>query len=124
MARTSSIRTQAAAFAAAATLALGTGILAAAPAQAADSFGCPSGAVCFYPGTNWYQAPSKTFWSKGVHRIYGWEGQHIVYNNQTDGWTVQLCRTSYGTDCLPKMRPGDGWPENLSPINSILISDR
>ncbi|MCX5196147.1 hypothetical protein OOK31_19975 [Streptomyces sp. NBC_00249] len=124
MARTSitSIRTKLAAVAATATLALGTGVLAAGPAHADSSFGCESGSVCFYPGTDWNQAPSRSWSAWGTHRIDGWEGTHIVYNNQTGGWTVKLCRGSNGTDCLPKMRPGDGWPENLSPINSIVIS--
>lgn len=125
MARTrTSIRTKVTMSALAGVLALGTGVLAAGPAQAADSFGCPSGAVCIYKGTNWYEPVpwNQRYTSAGVHQLYNQEGQHIVYNNQTGGWTVKLCRNSNGTDCLPKMRPGDGWPENLSPINSIVIA--
>ncbi|KOU27066.1 MULTISPECIES: hypothetical protein [Streptomyces] len=119
-----SLRTKLAAAAATVTLALGTGVLAAGPAQADSSFGCPSGAVCVYLGTDWNQPvpQSQMYWSAGVHRLYNQEGRHIVYNNQTHGWTVRLCRNGNGTDCGPKMRPGDGWPENLSPVNSLLIA--
>ncbi|MFE9631810.1 hypothetical protein [Streptomyces sp. NPDC006463] len=117
-----SIRTKLAAVVATGALALGMGVLATGTAQA-DSFQCPEGAVCIYgQNAGWDTRPTDMYWSVGVHKLYNQEGSHIVYNNQTWGWTVQLCRTSYGTDCLPKMRPGDGWPENLSPINSIRIA--
>ncbi|MET3982193.1 hypothetical protein [Streptomyces sp. PvR034] len=122
MTRTST-RTKLAALAATAVMALGTGVLAASPAsaKAADSsFGCPSGAVCIYEGEWNWSNPTDIYFSEGVHRIYNKEGRHIVYNNQTGGWTVRLC-TGIGTGCGPKMKQGDGWPENLSPINSLKI---
>ncbi|MEU7724157.1 hypothetical protein AB0B78_02720 [Streptomyces sp. NPDC040724] len=103
-------------------MALGMGVLGAGSAQA-DSFQCPEGDVCIYgQNAGWDTKPTNQYRTAGVHKLYNQWGSHIVYNNQTHGWTVQLCRTSYGTDCLPKMKPGDGWPENLTPINSIRIA--
>jgi hypothetical protein len=116
----------------AAAIALGAGLLgvtsgpasaATADGQAAGTrYGCPSGAVCIYPGASWNgNKPSHTYWSEGVHKLYNQEGKHRVFNNQTDGWTVQMCTGGNGTGCGDRMGPGWYIDQNLSPINSIRI---
>ncbi|MCF1600340.1 hypothetical protein [Streptomyces muensis] len=117
-----------------AAVALGAGLLvgagpAAAGGAGADGVraaatvhGCPSGAVCIYPGPSWNNdKPSHTYWSRGVHKLYDQYDKHRVFNNQTDGWTVQMCKGGNGTGCGDKMGPGWYIDQNLTPINSIYI---
>lgn len=87
-------------------------------------FGCPVGAVCIYPqGEYWKDSkkPTNFYYSRGVHKLYNQFGNHWVYNNQTDGWTVRLCTGSNGTGCGAPIQPDYARNANLSPINSILI---
>lgn len=101
------IRTKLAAVAAASVMALGTGVLAASPAQAADSWhGCPSGAVCIYPrDAGWNNnVPSDIYWD-GVYQLYNQEGMHFVVNNQTLGWVDRLCFDSWGNNCDSYVQP-------------------
>ncbi|MFF1409605.1 hypothetical protein ACFVX6_07385 [Streptomyces sp. NPDC058289] len=126
MARTS-IRTTLAAVAATGMLALGTGVLAAAPAQAADGdrwHGCPWEAVCIYPqDAGWNNdRPSAVYWD-GVYQLYNQEGWHFVVNNQSDKWVDRLCYDSWGNNCDSYVQPaGTTWMVNLSPMNSIKLS--
>ncbi|WP_407838123.1 hypothetical protein ACE1OC_19800 [Streptomyces sp. DSM 116496] len=124
MSRTS-LRTKLAAVAATGVMALGTGVLAASPAEASSwPHGCPSGAACIYPrDAGWNNGhPSNIYWD-GVNALWGQEGTHFVVNNQTQGWKVRLCYNSAGTSCDPYVQPaGTTWQLNLSPMNSIKLS--
>ncbi|MFD9728555.1 hypothetical protein [Streptomyces sp. NPDC059072] len=124
MARTS-LRTKLATVAAAGVMALGTGVLAAGPAQAAGSWhGCPSGAVCIYPrDAGWNNdRPSNVYWD-GVYKLYNQVGMHFVVNNQTDGWVDRICYDSYGSSCDSYVQPpGTTWWVDLTPMNSIKLS--
>ncbi|WP_037882773.1 hypothetical protein [Streptomyces sp. NRRL S-515] len=120
-----SLRAKLGAVAAAGVVALGTGVLAASPAQAAGPWhGCPSGAACVYPrDAGWNNdRPSHIYWG-GVYKLYNQEGTHFVVNNQTQGWKVRLCFDAGGTDCDRYVQPpGTTWQVNLSPMNSIKLS--
>ncbi|MFD3676119.1 hypothetical protein [Streptomyces sp. NPDC058613] len=114
-------RTKSAALAAAGVMALGTGVLAASPAQAATN-GCASGAVCIYRGANWSGGVSNSYWSRGTHRLYNQNGVHTVFNNQTDGWKVWLCKGSNGDRCDWLFGPGVARDVDLTPYNSIVVT--
>ncbi|WP_405491139.1 hypothetical protein [Streptomyces sp. NBC_00096] len=124
MSRTS-MRTKLAAVAATGVMALGTGVLAASPAHATSwPHGCPSGAACIYPQDKGWNndQPSNIYW-EGVYRLYNQEGTHFVVNNQTKGWKVRLCFDSQGWNCDAYVQPpGTTWQLNLSPMNSIKLS--
>ncbi|MFD3805140.1 hypothetical protein ACFWSF_31270 [Streptomyces sp. NPDC058611] len=120
MTRTS-FRTKFAALAATGVMALGTGVLAASPAQAATN-GCASGAVCIYRGANWSGGVSNSYWARGTHRLYNQNGVHTVFNNQTDGWKVWLCKGSNGDRCDWLFGPGVARDVDLTPYNSIVVT--
>ncbi|MCF2130421.1 hypothetical protein L1I79_28900 [Strepomyces sp. STD 3.1] len=103
-------------------LGAGPGAASAAPA-AASQYGCPVGAVCIYPQDEYWRdsKPTDFYYSRGVHKLYNQFGNHWVYNNQTDGWTVRLCTGSNGTGCGDRIPMNWAWNRNLTPINSILI---
>lgn len=87
--------------------------------------GCPSGAVCVYPDTDWNGGnPSYVFWSYGAHQIYNEYDWGRVYNNQ---WgyiaTAYICDDSYGEDCDYRVPAGHYMDVNLSPINSIDLTE-
>ncbi|MFE6039907.1 hypothetical protein [Streptomyces sp. NPDC056452] len=108
----------------AAAVALAGGLLGASAGSAgAAESDCPEGAVCIYPEGKSADTskPTDIYWSRGVHKLYNQENRHWVYNNQTDGWTVRLCKGGNGTDCGPKLAPDWLYWRDLSPINSILI---
>ncbi|WP_457033935.1 hypothetical protein [Kitasatospora sp. P5_F3] len=110
--------------AAAGTLTLATGVLAAGPAQASGSYqGCPSGAACIYAQDKGWNGghPDLIFWD-GVYNLSYQEGNHIVFNNQTDGWKVELREGWNGTGTVRVyVQPGEHDVENLSPINSVVL---
>ncbi|MFI5984627.1 hypothetical protein ACIBEA_27595 [Streptomyces sp. NPDC051555] len=126
-----STRTKLAALAATAVMALGTGVLAASPAQAAWNppiHGCNSGEVCIYPTDAWGNAtwnndrPIQRETQRGGHPIYGMEQWHYVVNNQTEGWTAQVCWDTWGNSCENyKVPPRVTYLVNLSPFNSIRL---
>ncbi|MFE6282154.1 hypothetical protein [Streptomyces sp. NPDC057877] len=110
---------KAAALAATATAAL---LLTSTQAQAATTHGCPSGAFCVYPqNTGWNNdVPSHIYWS-GVYNLSNQVGSHTVFNNQTDGWVVDLCRAYNGVDCPWYMGPGAASTLDITVINSIRL---
>ena len=131
---TSRVR-KAAGFAVAATALSVTGAVAASsPAQADQSSperstiagqtyaGCPYGAVCIYPGTDWNGGnPEHVYWSYGAHKLYNEYGTHRVFNNQSGGATFQVCKTSNGKECSPTTDPWEYRHWNLTPANSIRL---
>ncbi|NXY99308.1 hypothetical protein HYE82_34020 [Streptomyces sp. BR123] len=123
MARTS-IRTRLGA-AAAAALAAGTAVLAAAPAQAAASgwADCPVGSVCIYAGTS---ERSPIIWERsraGTYNLSNMYDDHLIYNNQTDGWKFWTCEGYNGTRCSTGYLPaGHYMIKNLTPVNSVRIT--
>ncbi|MEU6758293.1 hypothetical protein [Streptomyces sp. NPDC046685] len=123
MSRTS-IRTKLAAVAATGVLALGTGVLAASPAQASatgDTYkNCSYGAGCIYAGANWDGWP-KEYFSRGTHKLYNQYGTHRVFNNQSPNWYVKLCRNSDGTNCDITISPWHYRDVDLGPYNSVKI---
>ncbi|MBT2479625.1 hypothetical protein [Streptomyces sp. ISL-94] len=123
MARTS-IRTKLAAVAATGMLALGTGVLAAGPAQASDHevLGCPSGFACIYT-EGWYSTTVSQKWDgAGTYNLSNQENGHWVLNNQTQNWKFKLC-TGYGGTGSCEDMPLDKWQwRNLTPINSVIVS--
>ncbi|MBT2446270.1 hypothetical protein J7F03_04065 [Streptomyces sp. ISL-43] len=118
MSRTS-FRTKLAAVAATGVMALGTGVLAATPAEAATY--CPSGYACIYWGTTADSGIRDMWRNAGAYKIYGYEGNHLVKNNQTDGWKIWLCRYSNGTNCDYAVWPGPALVLNMTPFNSVSI---
>lgn len=87
----------------------------------ASSHGCPSGAVCIYPGRGWNGGnPTYIFYSYGVHKIYNQFGTQRVYNNQYGGAVADLCIGSNGTNCETYLV--EGYADiDLEPINSLRL---
>ncbi|MGW0117859.1 hypothetical protein [Streptomyces sp. NPDC003327] len=106
---------------AAAVVAFGAVQAQAAPTAGA-SHGCPSGAFCIYPqNAGWNNdRPSHIYWS-GPYNLYDQIGMHIVFNNQTDGWVVDLCIGKNGTDCRWYMLEGAVSNLDLTTINSVVL---
>ncbi|MFF5970063.1 hypothetical protein ACFY7C_00905 [Streptomyces sp. NPDC012769] len=92
---------------------------------AETSHGCPSGAFCIYPeNAGWNDdRPSHIFWS-GPYNLHNQVGKHIVFNNQTDGWVVDLCVGYNGTDCRWYMLDGAVSNLDLTMINSVVLRPR
>ncbi|WP_327305564.1 hypothetical protein OG730_20295 [Streptomyces sp. NBC_01298] len=118
MARTS-LRTKLAAVAATGVMALGTGVLAASPAQAATT--CPTYFACIHWGTSQYDVVRNAWQNKGVYKIYFYNGSYRVTNSQTDGWKIWLCRAANGTDCDYALWPGQSLVIDMTPFNSVSI---
>lgn len=85
--------------------------------------GCPYGAVCIYPrDKGWNNGkPSNVYWSYGVHKLYNQVGNHYVFNNQSGGAGVWLCKGSNGTSCVDHIAAYTFGNKNLTPINSIKL---
>ncbi|MER5758983.1 hypothetical protein [Streptomyces sp. NPDC002082] len=113
-----SLRTKLAAWAATGVMALGTGVLAATPAHAATT--CPTYYACIYWGETESSGIRQLWKVKGVYKIYGYEGRHLVVNSQTQDWKIWLCRNNNGTDC-DGVWPGHPAVANMTPINSVSI---
>lgn len=116
-------------FTAGAVLATGAGAQAGASdtrdaMDAQDTYaGCRSGYVCIYPGASWNgNRPEATYFRYGVYNLNNQTGTHRVFNNQTDGATVQLCTGYDGVGCGAKMPTWTYWDVNLTPINSIKLA--
>ncbi|MFJ9639989.1 hypothetical protein [Streptomyces sp. NPDC101178] len=113
-------------FTAGAVLATGAGAQAGTSdtRDALDTYaGCRSGYVCIYPGASWNgNRPEATYFRYGVYNLNNQTGTHRVFNNQTDGATVQLCTGYDGVGCGAKMPTWTYWDVNLTPINSIKLA--
>ena len=91
-------------------------------AQAAH--GCPSGALCIYPGIGLNGGhPSNVYYSYGPHNLVNQFGLHTMYHNQTGGAGFKMCYGYNGTGgCSGVARAvGEYEPYNLTPINSIVL---
>ncbi|MFE0471346.1 hypothetical protein ACFW2V_06955 [Streptomyces sp. NPDC058947] len=119
---TSKVLCQAAAAASAAAALLMLGAVETQAATAASSYGCPDGAFCIYPQNAGFNnnVPSHVYWSQGVHRLYDQYGTHMIYNNQTDGWKVDICGNSNGTNCWT-INQGYANEIDLGPVNSVVL---
>ncbi|KMO99275.1 hypothetical protein [Streptomyces roseus] len=119
-----SFRTKLAALAATGVLALGTGVLAAAPAQASDHTvdGCPSGFACIY--TEGIDSHTVA-WARdraGTYNLSNMNHWRWVLNNQTGGWKFRLCTGYNGTGSCEYM-PIDAWQwRDITPVNSVIVS--
>ncbi|MEU4918696.1 hypothetical protein AB0G29_04885 [Streptomyces parvus] len=96
----------------------------AGAAEAAGAIhGCPSGAVCVYPGAGWNgDKPIYRFYSYGVHKIYNQFGTDRIFNNQTGGAKAYACKGANGTNCLGNQAAGTYWDYDITPINSIKLA--
>lgn len=86
--------------------------------------GCPTGAVCVYPGAHWNGGePEHIYYSYGGHNLEDEFGTHRIFNNQHSGATAHTC-TGYdgGGDCSGGLKPWTYSDKNLTPINSIKLS--
>ncbi|MFB4423815.1 hypothetical protein C5F59_022360 [Streptomyces sp. QL37] len=111
-------------FAAGAVLVTGAGSQAAEAGARATVHGCPSGAVCLYPGSGWNgDKPEHMYWSYGAHNLVDETGTHRVLNNQTGGATAALCKGYDGVNCGDKGYPGETIVTNMTPINSIRLAE-
>jgi hypothetical protein len=97
----------------------------AGPASAAhNDYGCPYGAVCLYntADPNSGIQSGGVYWAYGPHNLSNQYGDHFVMNNQYDSAWVELCTgyngTGRGTTII---YAGWGFPQNLSPINSLVL---
>jgi hypothetical protein len=86
--------------------------------------GCPYGAVCIYPqDKGWNNGqPSNVYWAYGAHKLYNQVGNHFVFNNQSGGAGVWLCKGSGGTDCPSYLGAYVYTNYNLTPINSVNLT--
>lgn len=110
-------------FAAGAVLATGAGAQAAGVGAQATYQGCPSGYVCIYPNASWNNGvPEHTYYTYGAHNLVEEYGTHRIFNNQTDGATVQTCTGSNGANCGSKMGTWTYRDQNLTPVNSIRLA--
>ncbi len=107
-------------FSLSALLLLGT--TATSPAQAQTRFGCPSGYVCIYPEkVSIRNEPTNKYYRYGTYKLYNQYNAHGVFNNQTGGAKVQLCKNSNGTNCPYTLGANQYYYYNLTPINSIKL---
>ena len=85
--------------------------------------GCPYGAVCIYPrDAGWNNGhPSEVYWSYGAHKLYNQLGNHFVFNNQSGGAGVWLCKGSDGTNCTLFWGAYSYGNPDLTPFNSIKL---
>ena len=94
-----------------------------APAHAASGswHGCPSGAACLFTGTDPNNPGGIIYeWWDGVYTLYEVYNDHLVYNNQTDGWVIDLCEGWNGQDCPNRVRTFPGvFVRDFTPINSV-----
>ncbi|MFF6779504.1 hypothetical protein [Streptomyces sp. NPDC012510] len=111
-----------------AAMALAVGAMTAAgagQAQAApqaDSYGCPSGYVCMYPGAGWNNnTPTHKYYRYGTYNLSNVVGTYRIYNNQTGGATMRTCTGYNGTGCQGHLPAGWYIDKNMTPINSITL---
>ncbi|MFD9304602.1 peptidase inhibitor family I36 protein [Streptomyces sp. NPDC060048] len=117
-----SIRTKLAAVAATGVMALGTGILAAGPAQASPA-DCPSGYVCIYGQDAGWNGIIWKANQAGTYNLSNMNGNHVIYNNQTGGWKFWTCTGYGGSGCSTGYLPaGNYMVKDLTPINSVKIT--
>ncbi|KOU32887.1 hypothetical protein ADK52_00285 [Streptomyces sp. WM6372] len=106
-------------------MALGTGVLAAAPASASDQdfYGCRSGDACIWgAGAALGTGPTNSFGRAGTYNLSNQDNYHYVKNNQTDGWKFKLCTGWNGTGTCYTMGQDELWWVNLTPINSVVVT--
>ncbi|MCX5405860.1 peptidase inhibitor family I36 protein [Streptomyces sp. NBC_00335] len=93
MARTS-LRTKLAAVAATGVMALGTGVLAASPAEASAAADCPYTYFCAWEGPNFTGAYVKMWQCSDVRAIPWWSTNGSWINNQTSGTRARFILTN------------------------------
>ncbi|MFZ3555048.1 hypothetical protein [Streptomyces sp. BH055] len=110
-------------------LAAGTALLvpmtqaSAGDVHAMRTHGCSSGTACLYPKASWNgDVTSEHYVTYGVHPLDNQYGKHRVFNNQTGGATVQLCKTYSGKRCTGKLHAHRYVDINLTPYNSIRLN--
>jgi hypothetical protein len=94
----------------------------AAPSGAQDYAGCATGYACIYPDGSWNSNPTNSYYTYGVHQLYNQFGVHRVFNNQTGGAKVWVCKNTNGTDCTGPITEYTYWDINLTPYNSIKLT--
>ncbi|MCC5656060.1 hypothetical protein LC608_03480 [Nostoc sp. XA010] len=99
------------------------GTTATSPAQAQTKYKCPSGYVCIYAENAYIDTstPSNKYYRYGTYKLYNQYNYHWVYNNQTGGASVLLCKNSNGTNCPFTLYQGQYGYYDLTPINSIKL---
>ena len=108
-------------FSLSALLLLGT--TATSPAQGQTRYECPSGYVCIYPEKVFIgdTKPSNKYYRYGIYKLSNQYNTHWVYNNQTGGASVALCKNSNGTNCPYTLYQNEYGFYNFTPINSIKL---
>jgi hypothetical protein len=105
------------------TLLLALTAATGAPAQAASGswHGCPRGAACLFTGTNPNNPGGIIYvWWDGVYTLSAIFNNHLVYNNQTDLWVIDLCYGWNGQNCPNRITTFLGaFVRDFTPINSV-----
>lgn len=92
------------------------------PAQAVTLYGCPDGYFCIYgEGVGVNAPPTFKYYRYGTYKLYNQYNNHVLFNNQTGGARVLLCKNSNGTNCPISIRSNLIILEDLTPINSIRL---
>ncbi len=99
---------------------------ATTPAHASGTewYGCPVGAVCLYEGLLPNPGRILYVWWEGANQMHNVYGDHLLLNNQTDGWVVDICRGWSGNDCVDTIEMDVGIQTNFTPINSVNLHPR
>lgn len=96
-----------------------------APAQAGYSSwnGCPSGAACLFSGTSESNPGQiQAIWWEDAYNLNNVWGVHLIYNNQTDDWQIDLCEGWYGYGPAELSIGADnGWAWTMDSINSVYL---
>jgi hypothetical protein len=87
--------------------------------------GCALGAVCVYPQNQGWNGdrPSLVLYYYGYHNLNNQYGTHRILNNQWGGGKVFEC-TGYGGGgtWVAGYNPGGWGDDNLTPVNSIVLT--
>ncbi|MFJ9694816.1 hypothetical protein [Kitasatospora sp. NPDC101183] len=98
------------------------GATTATARTADDSYGCPSGYVCLYPGAGWNNnQPTSTYYRYGTYNLSNMYGTYRIYNNQTGGATMRTCTGYDGVGCEGYLPAGWYIDKDMTPINSITL---
>lgn len=85
---------------------------------------CPSGYACVY--SSWGEflddTPEHRYYYYGTYQFSNEYGDHWIWNNQTGGAMVHLCRNYNGTNCDVHLSQFQYKRVNLTPYNSIKLT--
>jgi hypothetical protein len=84
---------------------------------------CPRGHACVWEGQIVVgdPRPQHRYYTYGTYNFVNEYGDHVAWNNQTDGARVQLCLGYNGTTCRVTIAAAHATHGNLTPYNSIRL---